>query len=54
MADWGTFEQRDQGLLQAVHVTPLFDPEHICTADCWCHPQIDEDDPMIIVHNVAH
>lgn len=54
MSNWATFEEMDGEVLNAVHIAPLFGPEHICSDTCWCHPDHDEDDPMVVIHNVAH
>ncbi len=34
------------------HVIPLGDlREHEPSADCWCHPVADDDEPSVYVHN---
>jgi hypothetical protein len=39
---------------EEVHVIPTFGPEHVLSDDCWCHPERDEEDSSVIVHNVAN
>lgn len=35
-----------------VHVLPLNDlRDHDETADCWCKPRRDEDEPRVVIHN---
>lgn len=46
----------------ALHSMPLFGPQHYCTPNCWCHPQIvngaevesGEHGAYIYAHNVVH
>ena len=50
---WGTFTELDtDGDLRSVHVAPLFGREHVCVADCWCHPERDL--YCVVTHNVMH
>jgi hypothetical protein len=37
-----------------IHVYPLFDGrEHICDGlTCWCGPRADDEEPLVIIHNV--
>jgi len=50
---WGTFAELDaDGDLRSVHVAPLFGREHVCVADCWCHPE--RDSCCVVLHNVMH
>ncbi len=41
--------------IEVVHVYPLFGREHVVSgwplAQCWCHPQLEPDCP-VLVHNV--
>lgn len=30
---------------QVVHLTPDGGPTHLFSADCWCHPNLDYEDP---------
>ena len=37
-----------------LHVYPLFGREHVLEGtDCWCEPEPDEENPLILVHNEA-
>jgi hypothetical protein len=50
-------EGEDEGTLVLVvvpltHVYPLFGREHQMSPDCWCHPEPDEEQPNMLVHNV--
>jgi hypothetical protein len=36
----------------SVHVIPNNDlREHVSSADCWCRPSQDEDEPLLWVHH---
>ncbi len=37
-----------------IHVHPLFGPEHELSLACWCHPDLDEENPNVCIHNVAN
>jgi len=38
-----------------IHVYPLFGREHVLKGmRCWCQPEPDEHEPLVIIHNVAH
>lgn len=37
-----------------VHVVPIGDTrEHVCSKDCWCEPEEDDEEPDIWLHNAA-
>jgi hypothetical protein len=37
---------------EAVHVVPVDDlRDHVCTAQCWCQPTQDEEEPLLYVHH---
>lgn len=48
---WGVFDgwQDDEHY----HVMPMFGPPHFGVPACWCHPECDPSEPMVLVHNVA-
>lgn len=52
VAGYGVFDQTVED--GTIHVVPLIGPEHVCSETCWCHPEPDNDQPELIVHNVAH
>ncbi len=38
-----------------IHVHPDFGRAHITLGpNCWCHPEHDPDNPLILLHNVEH
>jgi len=38
-----------------IHVYPLFGREHVLDGfTCWCNPDVDEECPDVIVHNVEN
>ena len=35
-----------------VHVLPIGDlREHAQSADCWCRPKRDDEEPRVVIHN---
>lgn len=50
--DYGVIDHGDDG--EKIHFAPLFGPAHVCSEDCWCHPEPDSDLPDFVIHNVAH
>lgn len=49
LGGWALIENTDTG---DAHVTPIDDlREHTLTADCWCKPVRDEENPDIVAHN---
>ncbi len=48
---WATHELTEE--LEIVHIYPLFGKEHILDGlMCWCNPEMDEECPGLILHNV--
>ena len=40
-------------MTKPVHVLPLNDlREHTASADCWCKPTLDGDDPIYVHHSM--
>lgn len=37
-----------------MHVIPMFGPAHTATADCWCRPEHDPEDPLVMIHHVPN
>ena len=51
---WGVYEQQiGEGELIFIerHVIPMQGKPHIKYMTCWCKPQRDVEDPMVVVHN---
>lgn len=53
MSYWGVSAKDADGF---VHIVPCDDernilPPHVLSADCPCHPTLDEDEPSMLVHN---
>ncbi len=43
------------GDVDIIHVYPLFGREHVILGlNCWCHPERDEAEPRLVIHNVEH
>ena len=36
------------------HVVPDFGPAHELSAECWCHPEPDQNESSVIIHNGVH
>lgn len=34
-----------------IHVYPLFGREHIASAECWCEPEPDAEEPQVLIHH---
>jgi hypothetical protein len=56
-ADEDEGEGEDEGTLVVVvvpltHVYPTFGREHEMTPECWCHPEPDDEQPNLLIHNV--
>lgn len=38
--------------LEDIHVVPMHDiREHEAVSSCWCHPQRDDEEPLVLIHN---
>ena len=45
---WGVYENVDDGCR---HVAPIHGRRHLMSMGCWCLPNLDDEDRMIVVHH---
>jgi hypothetical protein len=38
-----------------IHVFPVFGKTHVLDGiGCWCHPELDVEQPKVVIHNVEN
>jgi hypothetical protein len=52
MASWLVIDMRKQA--SQIHVVPKFGADHEMEEDCWCNPELEHHESMLVVHRVEN